>query len=314
MHYIVLDMEWNQPVCRERTVRNPVTLYGEVVQIGAVKLDDTFREVGEFNVLIAPRYYTKMHRKVAALTHIKTEDLKNGLSFREAFRRFRTFCGSDCVILTWGNDDIPMLRDNMLIWGFDPAWIPDCYDVQPIYDGQITKEARQHSLSSAMETVGEPPFDAHDALNDARSTACVCRHLDMLRGMQDYRLLTENRGEPNPGVTYGSKNDAVADPAVSAFSCPACREEVTCRDWLTIEPLRRVALGTCVCGAEYFVRFRFHRNEDQSLRITRQLCPLDEENRAYYEAKLAEKTERDRQRSKKSRPRRRRRKLTPLPS
>ena len=298
MHYIVLDMEWNQPVCREKTLRKPFPLYGEVVQIGAVKLDDEFQELDAIKLMVAPRFYTKMHHKVAALTHIKTEDLKNGLSFPEAFARLCDFCGDNFVFLTWGSDDIPMLRDNLLLWHLDPAWIPTCYDVQPIYDNQITKESRQHSLSSAMAMVGEPPFDAHDALNDARSTACVCRHLDMIQGMEDYRLLTENRGEPNPGATYPTKADARRDPAVSTFPCQVCHETVVCDKWLLFEPMRQLSVATCTCGTPYFVRLRFHRNTDQTVRVTRHLCVLDEAHLDYFEAKQKEKAEHDRLRKR----------------
>ena len=41
--YIVIDLEWNQPPCvaalRER---NGVLLHGEIIQIGAVKMNDKF--------------------------------------------------------------------------------------------------------------------------------------------------------------------------------------------------------------------------------------------------------------------------------
>lgn len=37
MNYIVFDMEWNQAFTNKRMVRTPVVLYGEIIQIGAVK-------------------------------------------------------------------------------------------------------------------------------------------------------------------------------------------------------------------------------------------------------------------------------------
>lgn len=39
MNYIVLDMEWNYPLTRKKQVRDPFFLRGEIIQIGAVKLD-----------------------------------------------------------------------------------------------------------------------------------------------------------------------------------------------------------------------------------------------------------------------------------
>ena len=41
MNYIVLDMEWNQANSYAEMVKDPIMLTGEIVQIGAVKLDET---------------------------------------------------------------------------------------------------------------------------------------------------------------------------------------------------------------------------------------------------------------------------------
>lgn len=48
MEHIVLDMEWNQPFSLKKTVKNPVMLYGEIIQTGAVRLD------GGCNIAEAP--------------------------------------------------------------------------------------------------------------------------------------------------------------------------------------------------------------------------------------------------------------------
>ena len=45
MNYIVLDLEWNQPFSNKTAIKSPVFLKGEIVQIGAVKLDDSFKAV-----------------------------------------------------------------------------------------------------------------------------------------------------------------------------------------------------------------------------------------------------------------------------
>ena len=44
MSYIVLDLEWNQAMSSNASVFNrlPIHLSGEIIQIGAVKLDDDF--------------------------------------------------------------------------------------------------------------------------------------------------------------------------------------------------------------------------------------------------------------------------------
>ena len=40
MNYIVIDLEWNQPLSPQRMIREPFNLGGEIIQIGAVKIDN----------------------------------------------------------------------------------------------------------------------------------------------------------------------------------------------------------------------------------------------------------------------------------
>lgn len=291
MKYIVLDMEWNQPRHMSVAIKEPVYLKGEIIQIGAVKLDERFRTLDNFNVMICPKYYTKMHSKVAELTMISNSDLKNGMPFEKAFERFRKWCGTDCCILTWGWDDIPMLRDNLKMYGIDTECLPPNYNVQPIFDAQITKSGKQCALSTAMELVGEPPFEAHDALNDALSTACVCRHLDMEKGLENYngcrrKLIPDSFNSPN---SYKFCKDAKKDEKINTFECSSCKKSVTVSNWLTQKPDRYLAAAKCECGDEYFVKLRFRRNEDRTYRANRTVYVMNEENRAYYNKKLEEK-------------------------
>ena len=118
MKYVVLDLEWNQTyhekalaVQRELESR----LRGEVIQIGAVMLDENKNLCGSFCVTVKPRFYKKIHRHVMRLTGIDQKQLDNGLPLREAMSAFYRFCGDDSVFLTWGPDDIPMLCDNLPI-------------------------------------------------------------------------------------------------------------------------------------------------------------------------------------------------------
>lgn len=72
MNYIIYDLEWNQPSARESTVTDPFCLEGEIIEIGAVKLNDAFKPVDEFKVYISPVHYKKMHHAVASLTRTMT--------------------------------------------------------------------------------------------------------------------------------------------------------------------------------------------------------------------------------------------------
>lgn len=68
MDYIIFDLEWNQPPVENEIVTHPVFLTGEIIEIGAVKLNECFEQVDELRLYIKPQYYTKMHHRVASLS------------------------------------------------------------------------------------------------------------------------------------------------------------------------------------------------------------------------------------------------------
>ena len=72
MNYIVLDMEWNQgyPGAGVFIGDSRKILAGEIIQIGAVKLDENFKLLDTYSKLIKPVFYRKMHFKVEQLTGI----------------------------------------------------------------------------------------------------------------------------------------------------------------------------------------------------------------------------------------------------
>lgn len=285
MNYIVLDLEWNQPFSNKTAIKQPVFLKGEIVQIGAVKLNDNFNVVDTFKILIRPQYYTKMHFAVAKLTNIKSKDLLNGADFSTAMVRFMRWCGDEYVYLTWGYDDIPMLKDNMKLHGFDPDLIPHFYNVQTIYDSQILKEHRQCSLSSALEGFGETIENAHDALSDAYGTAIVCKYLDMADGIKKY---SDTELNPNKYEKFPSIIDARRDVNITSVTCPCCSERVACKDWVVIKTDNQLSKAECECGKTYLVRFKFRKNTDKTYRVGKAVYPFDEENRKLYEDKREE--------------------------
>ncbi len=180
MRYIVFDMEWNQPVVRKKRIAG---LNGEIIQIGALALDEELNELDTFNVIIKPVYYQKMNRDVSELTQITQEDIGEGIPFSEAIGKFREWCGEDCCYISWSFSDMDMLMNNLEKHGMDTRWLPECYDAQLMFDDQFTQDDRDYALSYALYYFNEKPDAAHDALDDARSTVKVIRHMDLQEGL-----------------------------------------------------------------------------------------------------------------------------------
>lgn len=178
MNYIVLNLEWNQPLSKSRMVRRPIALGGEIIQIGAVKLDENLEQIDEFDQMVKPVHYTKMNKYVKELTKITDEDLETGISFEEAMENFKEWCGEECLFLTWGSGDVSMIRDNCIVYGLDYQWLPQWVDAQLMFDDLLMMEGRQFSLDYAVYYLKIKGNNGHNALNDAIDTAAVIRSMD----------------------------------------------------------------------------------------------------------------------------------------
>ena len=119
MDYIVLDLEWNQPLSYNSSTYKAVggKLLFEMIQIGAIRLNNALEITDNFNQLIQPTHYVKLHPRIKRITGISQEDLCDAPQFADAAESFRRWCGEDCAILTWGCDDISVLQQNLDFFG-----------------------------------------------------------------------------------------------------------------------------------------------------------------------------------------------------
>lgn len=171
MNYIVFDLEFNMFFkFKEGDYANPA-LKSEIIQIGAVKLNQNLETISEFNSIIRPVIYKRINPYVKKKTNISSGMVGKGKSFGEAIKSFSSWLGKDSVLCSWGQDDILGLRDNCLFFGFDSLSFDKYINIQQIYmkHGGLSK---QPSLESAVEGLEiEKTFPFHDALSDAFYTA-----------------------------------------------------------------------------------------------------------------------------------------------
>ena len=276
MHYIIFDLEWNQPPVEEAMITEPVYLTGEIIEIGAVKLDERFQMVDELRLYIRPAHYTKLHRRIASLTGIRDEDLsKRGEPFPEAFARFRQWCGEEYAYMTWSLSDMPMLVDNMLLHGEDISDLPVCYDIQRIFGREIMRCNRRIALDTALDILREKGDDAHDALHDARNTAIVCKHLDLESYIDEYgaRVFAER---PNENV-FESPREASQQEALRAFRCPWCGAEAVGEPWLPMERGTHMSMAVCEEGDEFLLTMETFRTPAGKCRVRRLIYELSDD-------------------------------------
>jgi len=313
MGFIVLDMEWNQPWPGSPSAHKALPIHGEILQIGAVRLGADRAPADEFQIIVKPEFYKRINRKVQSLTGIRESRVKaEGVPFSEALARFRAWCGPDAAFLTWGFDDIMILRENLAIHNLPADWVLNWYNAQLIFNAQTDGATNQKALKTAMEELGiEPTRQAHDALGDAYHTALICARLDLARGVADYGKAVRAHedgfhGAELPGckerrVFHGlrDRDEALERLSGAENRCPVCGGPMKAGRWISQPGRRYMTMCACPEHGGYLVRIRLQQEEDGTLRVSRLMYEGDSEAAKTYERVAAE--------PKKRRPRRRRR-------
>ena len=305
MDYIVLDMEWNQPWPGSPSAKKvlPVAIRGEIIQIGAVRVTQDQQVADEFQILIKPKYYRHLNRRVSKLTGIKEARLREeGVPFPEAMETFVRWCGEDVTFLTWGFDDIGILRENLELFGIDTDFTQRWYNAQMIFNAQTDGSNAQKALKTAMEMFSiEPSRPAHDALGDAYHTALICARLDLPKGIAEYEQALKSHengfhGAELPGCIarkvfydYADKRAALGAMAGEENKCPICGARMLGSRWFAQPGHRYMDLATCPEHGKFLIRVRLSLQPDGLIRVSRLTYEATSEAAQVY-ARRAEKT------------------------
>lgn len=270
IRYIVFDLEWNQS-SGGRDGEVPGMPF-EIIEIGAVKLDQNLREIGEFTRFVRPAVYQKLHFKVLEIMQVGMEELKTrGEPFPEVCREFLEWClekkeGEEIqpVFCTWGSMDLTELQRNMAYHGVENPFPSPLlyYDIQKLYNLLYENNSKNKlPLERAVEETGLQATDPfHRALDDARYTAEVMEHIDFdsVRAYLslDYYRLPEKRSEeiylvfPNYSKyvsrCFETREEALGDKTVSDMICWRCNRMLHKKiRWFTVNQRNYYCLAVC---------------------------------------------------------------------
>lgn len=174
MEYIVFDLEWNQGEVHQKDSGVPTF---EIIEIGAVKLNDCFEIVDRYQTLIKPQIYDTMNKVTEELVNLNMEDLALAKSFVEAAEEFLAWCGKNVMFCIWGVQDLTEFQKNMDYYNMEPLSRGPVkfYDVQKLYslaceDGKV-RSSLSHVVEKEQMLEEEVPF--HRAFSDAYYTARI---------------------------------------------------------------------------------------------------------------------------------------------
>ena len=237
MNYIVLDLEWNQ--CPDGKEYADAALPFEIIEIGAVKLDQDLRMVDEFHEIIKPQVYKWIHAKTREVIHLNYKNLENGKSFSAAVQDFLVWCGDDYCFCTWGTQDLMELQKNMnyyQILDMLPGPIR-YYDIQKLFSIAYEDRSSRRSLEYAIECLKiEKKYQFHRALSDACYAAEILRKIEdpqvFLYDSIDVYQYPKNRKQeilikyPTydkfVSKDFPCKEKAIRDREVNSTRCPVC--------------------------------------------------------------------------------------------
>lgn len=172
MVYIILDLEWNSVYGAK--IRGFIN---EIIEIGAVMLDEEFREIDTFSVLVKSKIGKRLQSRVKKITHLSKQDLEGGEVFSDAIEMFRSWLGErEHVVLSWGDGDIRVLLSNTRYHTASRSldYIQNYVDLQDYFRHRMhTSRAQQVGLAAAGEMLGFncDGYAMHRALDDSRFAA-----------------------------------------------------------------------------------------------------------------------------------------------
>lgn len=176
MKYIIVDLEMN-PVAKECKEERKVSRM-EIIEIGAVIMDESFLVLGEFKTLVRPQYNNEIYKKYETLTGITTQMVSGAPAFAAAYEMFVNWCESyedEYEVYAWSENDYNQLVAEMTLKNYSneqkKGALKHWFDFQKEYTEKLGLE-RIMSLEKALNYAGVA-FEGrmHDALCDAKNTA-----------------------------------------------------------------------------------------------------------------------------------------------
>lgn len=267
MYYVVMDLEWNNSF-----VKSTQKFINEIIEIGAVKLDEDLNAVGTFSEIIKPVISRKLRSRIKNLTHITNEEIGSGKPFAKVMDAFEQWCGDECVVMTWGDTDIRTLLTNYKSFKNEDSleFIKKYVDLQKYCQCFINMEnVQQAGLSYAAECLEIDPeeFPHHRALDDSMLSAeCLKKVFDFEKLSEfikicDYDFYARLSFHP---YVIKDKNDPLIDKGVFNCYCDICGGKVeTVKKWKFINQAFRGVFFCDNCNREFRVNLRIKKFYDR---------------------------------------------------
>ncbi len=280
MNYIILDLEWNTVYHKKEN-----KFINEILQIGAVRLDDNLNLTDSFQVTVKSALTHKLSSKVIKLTGITNDEMMNGIPLAEAVKAYNKWAPDDSVTMTWSNSDLYAIVDNSKTFELkETVKISRYLDLQTYVQSELKLTGiqinNQISLINAaiMLDISTGEFDLHTARDDSYVAALILKKTynedRFKRNIKD----THN-GDFYRRITFKSyylKNikDKRIDPAYLRFHCPVCNNLAERKGkWKFFSNWHRATFHCTACNTKLKSMISFKQTYDKLI-VKKRILPV----------------------------------------
>lgn len=271
MEYIIFDLEWSRNIKRV-IPKCP----DEIIQIGAVKYDKNLKYKGSFNRFIKPGVYDRIDNRVAEITGITRDHLMRfGVPFPEAFREFKSFIGHDSVLMSWGVQDIQILRVNAQYYDKNAklSFMHRFADLQKFAANRLAKDEKQQiGLKTAADLcqIAYEEETLHDAHVDADISGKVFTQIFDKKLFSAY---VYDAAAPKPKVQKQTGEKKLQ------FFCPDCGSELKNKTGWFCDVRNGFALMRCKkCKKDLFASVEVYTDKEGKRRRKKRLRFVEKKN------------------------------------
>ncbi len=187
---VVIDVE----MCRVPSGVSSYPYKNEIIQIGAVKMNEAYEILDSFSTYVTPRY-GRISRFITQLTGISEKTIKDSPDIEKALQQMIQWIGENEVeFYAWSDSDYCQIQKEIRAKCHESSAWEMLLDKGNWIDyqkklGNRLEASKLLKLSEALQLAEiDVEGQLHNGLHDAYNTACMIAKLET---MKDYRTIIE---------------------------------------------------------------------------------------------------------------------------
>lgn len=170
MRYCIIDLE-----CTCWDKKDPDKQSHEIIEIGAVLLNENYNYISEFNYFVRPIYNSVLDQYCTDLTSIKQSDIDSALKLPAIITFMTDWLGTteDVIFCSWGYFDKKQLLKECTDHMIDYPFNDDHINIKARFS-EIMKRTRKMGLKKALRIL-DLQFEGvqHRGIDDAKMIAKI---------------------------------------------------------------------------------------------------------------------------------------------